>query len=124
MFTIRDKHQAALSRSMADRFASEAICHLMTHFPAPSTRLGGKQAVQEFVERGTARARTLGVDTDAAVIVLLELWIQFGEEFERSPLREFSQNILAHGMLPGFAKVEMIRDRHQELTGGCVMIPY
>ncbi len=124
MLTIRAQQIAALGLALMERFVAEASEYLLTHYPDPCARLGGLPAVHEFVRRGIERARESDIDTEGAVMVILELWIQFGEDFERSPLRAFARNILQHPELPGAAKVELIRDRHAELTGGCVMIPH
>ena len=53
---------------------------------------------------------------------LAELMIQFGEDFERSPIREWTGNILVHPELPGYSKAEAIRERHTETTQGRVII--
>ena len=124
MLIIRDSQAASLGEAAADRYANDAVNHLLLHFPQPSAALGGAAAVRAFVLRGIQRAAQFGVDTRGAVTVLLELWIQFGENFERSPLRVWTGNILAHPTLPGAAKAEAIRDRHAELTGGCVVVSY
>jgi hypothetical protein len=76
------------------------------------------------VERGVDKASTLNVNTAAAITALLELWLQFGSNFERSPARTWTMNILSHPELPGVTKVDVIRDRHLQLTGGCVMVVY
>jgi hypothetical protein len=124
MITIRDTQVAAFRQSAIDAYALDAAKHLLTNFPGPSAALGGETGVRAFVQRGIERGRQSGVETEGAVTVLLELWIQFGENFERSPLREFTKNILAHPTLPGDAKADLIRGRHEELTGGCVVVPY
>ena len=124
MLTIRKAQFAVFHQFAIDAFAADAVKHLLTHFPGPSAALGSEAEVRSFVQRGIERGREFGVETGGAVTVLLELWIQFGENFERSPLREFAKNILAHPLLPGDAKADMIRDRHHELTGGCVMVAW
>ena len=124
MLIIRDAQIAALGRSAADRFTVSVCEYLTVHFPGPAARLAGLPGMQAFVRRGIQKASGFGVATEGAVTVLLELWIQFGEDFERSPLRAFARNILANPDLPGTAKAELIRDRHQEISGGCVMVPY
>ena len=124
MLTIRDSQFTAFRQAAADAFAEKALKHLLLHYPEPSAALGGAGEVRAFVLRGIQRAAQSGVDTDGAVTALLELWIQFGEHFERSPLRAWAANILSHPTLPGTVKAEVIRDRHIELTGGCVLVSY
>ncbi len=124
MLTIRSTQIQELDRDAAERFVAVAEEHLLRHYPGPSERLGGPEAVQAFVRRGIERARQNRVETRGAVVVLLELWIQFGEQFERSPIRQWTANFLSHPELPGEIKAEVIRDRHRELTGGCVLMVF
>ena len=77
-----------------------------------------------FVERTIAKAHGFGIDSMGAVSTLAELMIQFGEDFERSPIREWTGNILMHPELPGYSKAEAIRERHTEATQGRVIIRY
>ena len=43
---------------------------------------------------------------------------QFGARFELCPERAWALDLLAHKTLPGDAKVQMIAERFQELSGG------
>ena len=124
MLTIRGDQLRALQRSGLEEFVSTAQIHLLTHLPGPSSSLGAPSEVRNFVLRGVERARSFQVETKGAVLALLELWVQFGENFERSPLRLWTLKFLAHPLVPGDAKVDTIRDRHAELTGGSILIPF
>src|SRR5262245_60840238 len=124
MLLVRERQLAAFQDAMRDAYVEGALNYLLLHYPEPSAALGGASEVRAFVCRGMQRASRFGVDTDGAITVLLELWIQFGENFERSPLRAWTANILSHPELPGTAKAGVISDRHTELTGGCVMVSF
>ncbi len=125
MLQIRRTQIHILQENLLDRFIDDTVNHLLTHFPDPcASAFTGRDAVRAFVSRGMDKASSWNVNSAEAVMALLELWLQFGENFERSPLRLWTMNILAHPELPGVAKVDVIRDRHLQLTGGCVMVKY
>ena len=125
MLQIRQTQLEAFRTTLRERFIERTVSHLLEHFPDPcASAFAGRNDVVAFVTRGTDKAARLNVITPAAVTALLELWLQFGEDFERSPIRVWTLNMLSHPELPGTAKVDVIRDRHQELTGGCVMVVY
>jgi hypothetical protein len=122
---IRTAQVHAFREVFAARFIDDAVTHLLYHFPDPcASALGGPNEVRAFVTRAVNKASSLNVNTATAVTALLELWLQFGEDFQRSPIRTWTMNMLAHPDLPGAVKVDVIRDRHMELTGGCVMVVY
>jgi hypothetical protein len=124
MLTIRDKQLEAFDQAATERFVATAHDHLLAHYPGPSAAIGGSPHVLALVRRGILKARSYRIESRGAVLALLELWIQFGENFERSPLRRWTSNFLAHPLLPGETKVALIRDRHAELTGGAILVAY
>jgi len=120
---IRETQLHAFRNVLLERFIENTVNHLLEHFPDPcASAVGGRAGVRAFVTRGIDKASGLNVTTTTAVTALLELWLQFGENFERSPIQVWTTNILSHPELPGTTKVDVIRDRHLELTGGCVMV--
>ena len=125
MLQIRSPQIEAFQKALLEQYVENTVSHLLEHFPDPcASALGGPNEVRAFVTRGMDKASGLNVNTPTAVTALLELWLQFGENFERSPIRTWTMNMLSHPDLPGAAKVDAIRDRHLELTGGCVMVVY
>jgi hypothetical protein len=125
MLTIRAQQLDAFQKLRRERFIENAVNHLLEHYPDPcKSSLGERNEVQTFVTRGIDKASLLNVNTPGAVTALLELWLQFGEKFERSPIRTWTMNMLSNPDIPCEAKVDVIRDRHLELTGGCVMVVY
>ena len=114
----------AFRKDSARAFAERLTAHLLTHYPSSSAALGGRNEVSAFVDRIIGKANGFGINSKGAVSTIAELAIQFGEDFERSPIREWTHNILAHPELPGSSKAEAIRDRHTEATQGRVIIRY
>lgn len=125
MLQIRTAQFDAFREDLLGRFIEETVDHLLKHFPdSCASAIGERHQVRTFVARGVDKASNLNVNTAAAITALLELWLQFGGNFERSPSRTWTMNILSHPDLPGVTKVDVIRDRHLKLTGGCVMVVY
>lgn len=124
MLVIREAQLSDMRREAVDRFAAELQQHLQENYSQACKAVGGEEALGAFVRRGMERARQNGIEHRGALTVLLELLIQFGENFERSPVREFARNLLTHPVLPGDAKVNAIRDRHDERTLGRIVVPF
>jgi len=123
MFVIRNTYLDGIREARLARLETELVTHLLTNLPGPSAVLGDEPEVRSFVRRGMAQAAGHGIDTPGGIAVFLELLVQYGERFERSPDRVWASNILAHPVLPGYVKVGAIRDRFAERTGGRVLIP-
>lgn len=124
MLTIRSEQMAVFQQGLTRGFAERLADHLLTNYPTSSAALGGRTEVLSFVWRTISKAHTFGIQSMGAVAAIAELMIQFGEDFERSPIREWTLNILAHPTLPATAKAEGIQERHAEQTRGRVLIPY
>jgi hypothetical protein len=89
--------------------------------PSSAAAQGRRNEVSAFVDRIINKASAFGVNSTGAVSTLAELAIPFSEHFGRSPVREWTLNILAHTALPGSSKTEAIQDRHANATHGRVM---
>src|SRR5438093_4574471 len=118
MLVIRNAQIAAFRQGAIDRFTADLVKHLLEHFPRPSAAVGGESEVGVFVRRAIERAATYGIETTGSMTVFAELLLQYGENFERSPLRPWIMKMLSNPALPGDAKIEAIRDRMDEQTGG------
>ena len=118
MLIIRDAQLEVFRRRDLDRMVADLAEHLRASFPEQVAALGDDGELRAFCGRTLANAAAHGLDTKGALVVLGELWLQFGEDLRRSPLREWTLNILAAPRLPGELKAETIRDRYRALTGG------
>ena len=124
MLVIRPQQSHTFRHSRAEQFARELAARLRSKYPSQTASLGDESALDGFVSRTLDRLTRFGVDTRGGVTVLAELMLQFGEEFERSGLREWTMTILQHPTLPGALKAQVIHERYQELTGGRGVIKY
>lgn len=123
MLTIRAAQMAAFRESRVGDFVDGMTHYLATEYPRHWDRLG-EVGMRSFVERSVATAAGMGIRLEGAVGALIELWLVYGERFERSPEREWVRNILAHPRLPDHVKVEAIQDRLDARTGGRVLVEH
>lgn len=124
MLVIREDQLAAFRLAAKERFVDDTAAHLRQHYPAPCAALGPEAQVRAFVRRGMTSAAKHGIEGWGGQTLYLELLVQFGEHLERSPLRQWSKNILENPDLPGDAKAEVLRDRHLAATQGRVLISF
>jgi hypothetical protein len=117
MLTIRNEQLAALGRQKRTEFVERLARHLSEEYPSwyeERTPSGARDFVQRVVEL----AGTKNIRGRWAVSTLLELMVEFGEGFERSPDRGWAVEILTHPLLPDQLKVGMLSERLRERTGG------
>jgi hypothetical protein len=124
MLVIRQAQLAAFRADAGARWRASIVAHLRLHYPDPCAAIGDDAKLDAFVDRCVTKAGRQGIETPGSLTVYLELLVQFGESFERSPVRQFSRNILEHPQLPGDIKVAALRDRHWEETAGRVLVSF
>lgn len=122
MLTIRNAQLGDLRQFAVNRFVDHVTMHLAVEFPRHYSSLG-EDGAREFVQRVIRIGAGCEVTTMGAVAVLVELLLQFGERFERSPDSVWANNVLATSTLPDYLRVEAIRQRLSLGTGGRVLVP-
>jgi hypothetical protein len=100
------------------------MAHLKSRFSAQAAALGDERELTAFVRRTIRKAAGYGIDNKGSVTTLAELMIQFGDDFERSPLQAWTMNILSQRTVPGQVRTEALRERYEELTGGRPVLVY
>jgi hypothetical protein len=83
----------------------------------------GEAGTRELTDRTLRAAANHGIENSGGILVLLDLQLQYGERFERSPDAEWARNMLAHPSLPGHIKMAAIQDRFDARTGGRKLVP-
>ena len=86
--------------------------------------LMGRSGTNDLVRRAIEKAHANHVETQGGVAVLIELMIQFGQDFENSPDKEWADEILAHATLPASLKLTLMYQRMTELSRGRVIVPF
>jgi hypothetical protein len=118
MLIIRNAQIETFRQAARETFTAALIVHLKTSLPGPAASLDGDADWNAFARRAIAAGARYGIHSGSGLTILAELMLQFGENFERSPLRQWTADILAQPRLPGQIKAEALRERYQDLTGG------
>lgn len=124
MLIVRDAQLAVLRRREIERFKRDLVRRLLADLPGPCAAAGGEAPVRALVDRVLDRAGGLGIEREEGVAAFASLLLQYGESFERSPVRPWTLRMLANHELPGDLKVAAIRDRHDEETGGRILVSF
>ena len=117
MLRIRREQIATLGAPNRAEFIERVLPYLSDGYPAWFAALGPEGA-QLFVERSLDAGITYRIEGRHAVITFIELRIEFGESFERSPDQAWAQKIVSHATLPDALKVNILSERLRALTAG------
>ncbi|HZS52791.1 MAG TPA: hypothetical protein VFA65_00200 [Bryobacteraceae bacterium] len=117
MLTIRDAQMRFVAQKRQGLFEEQTLHHLEAEYPEHFTDLG-PDGVRALIERAKSAAAMHRIDSPDALAMLIELMLEFGESFERTPERARLRKLLEHPTLPGDVKVYAIRDRIEQHTGG------
>ena len=122
MQIIRESQLATLRQGLIDSYLDELAAHLHFNFAEPAAQVGDRAALRKFAQQARATSARYGIETRGGVAIMAELMLQFGENLQWSPLREWTFNILETPRLPGQLKIETIRDKYFALTGGRIVL--
>jgi len=122
MLVIRQAQMRRFSEAALESLERRLKEHIRLEWPARFEQLGDAGS-GALASRVTRRAEKCGIENSGGILVLLELWLQYGEGFERSPDAEWARNMLRHPSLPGHVKMAAIQDRFDARTGGRKLVP-
>jgi hypothetical protein len=117
VLTIRDGQLDAFRNLATHDFDCKMVAYLREEHPALALPLG-QEGLFDLVRRARLAAAGYGVLNTGAVGVWIELWLMFGDELKRSPDRAWAERILRHPVLPDYVRVERVRERLLQRTGG------
>ncbi len=117
MLQIRPTQMNAFTSVRREEFVRRLLSHLAANYSTWYENQEDRQP-REFVERVIDSGETFGVRSESAVSTLVNLMIEFGEEFERSPDQTWAVKMLAHPSLPGHIKLSLLSERLRERSGG------
>jgi hypothetical protein len=117
MLTVRNDQLKILSSLRRVQFVDRLLPHLAADYPSWYEERQDRGA-REFVERVIEIGDKQDIRGQWAVSTLVDLMIEFGEAFERSPDRDWAVKILTHRALPDRMKISMLSERLRERTGG------
>ena len=117
MLTIRNDQLASLSAAKRAGFIDQLLPHLEADYPSWYAERQKRGAVA-FIEKVLASGERHNVRGQVAVSTLVDLMVEFGENFASSPDREWATQLLAHPTLPDQIKLSMLAERLRARTGG------
>jgi hypothetical protein len=123
MLIIRQEQLQIFERVALESWVLELLGYVEKNYPRQFEALG-RDGFHAFILRAIASGRSNYVDTRGGVAVLLELMIQFGENFEHSPDRIWAREMLAHPTLPAQVKLTLMYRRMTEQSKGRVIVPF
>jgi hypothetical protein len=121
VLNIRKEQLDVLAVDQRKRFLARMVTWIATEH-ANRHDEWGEQGTVRFVQSGIEKAASYGILTEGAIAVMLELMIEVGLDFERAPDRKWIHNMLAHRAMPGFMKMDVIRERIQSCTQGRTIV--
>lgn len=121
MLIIRAAQLEVFRAQADDAFVERMRAYLATTYPKHHAALG-EDGTRERVRAGLALADAHGIERGRAVVVLVELLVEFGAKLERSPERVWAERMLARRDLPGAVRVAAVRDYLAKSTGGRLLV--
>ncbi|MFO0615559.1 MAG: hypothetical protein U0414_23400 [Polyangiaceae bacterium] len=121
MLTIRAAQFAAFRAVADDELVERLRVYLPTIYPRHCAALG-EEGTRERIRTGLALADAHGIERGRAVVVLVELLVEFGARLERSPDRAWAERMLARRDVPGAVRVAAVRDHLAKSTGGRLLV--
>ena len=117
MLVIRTGQLSVFEKNAFEHYEQDMVRHVEIAFPGRYAGLGPARAA-ELVHTAIRTGLENGIRARAAITVLLDLMLQYGEQFELAPDPEWALKILRHPTLPAHLKVDTIRDRFDNLLQG------
>ena len=123
MLVIRRDQLTVFADRARQRFENELVQTIAAELE-PKFALLGEAEVRRLIGVAIEHGAALGIVSQGAVAILVELMMQFGENFELSPERQWAQNMLAHPTLPDHVRMDAIRGRLTAQMQGRVLMPW
>lgn len=117
MLTVRQSQLTTFSEARRSVFLARLLRVFENDYPVEFARLGREKA-EEFAKRTLTASERFGLERENAILVYLGLRVEFGENFEKSPDRDWAIELLSHPKVPDVLKVSIVRDRFRERTQG------
>jgi hypothetical protein len=117
MLTIRNAQMAVFENESRETFIARMVAKIKSEFP-DSYRDIGEAGAAGFVRESMIKAAAKQVYSQDAVAILIELLLDFGNDFVRAPERKWAKRMLEHTSLPDHIRLIEIRDRMAKFTQG------
>lgn len=83
----------------------------------------GEEGTQKLILKGIADGERYQLGADDSVGILIELMVEFGDNFQRTPDRPWIASMLSQLDVPGEVRIMAVCKRIQTATGGRRMVP-
>lgn len=123
MLRIRQEQVHIFGASDRRAFSERLVPYLAEVHPA-WFEARSPESAQQFVLRAIEQGAQHGIRSRHAVLTFVELLIEFGEGFKKSPDRAWAQGILSHPTLPDGLKLDILSERLRALTGGRTIVEF
>ena len=117
MLIIRPSQVQAFETHQAKDFEDALLARIAARYPSEFAHLTSPGA-HALMKRSIAAAIRYGLERQGHIAVFVELTVEFGEAFERSPYQSRILELLRHPTLPGEAKLQGVYAILKESTGG------
>ena len=118
MLTVRASQMEVFEDIRRRDFEEALLRRVVLKYPAEYAHLS-ESGLRDLVGRSIARAVRYGLVKEVHIARFVELTVEFGENFERSPENSVAaDNILEHPILPGSAKLQGVHDLLTGSSGG------
>lgn len=117
MLTIRPGQMAVFGETRIHDFSDALLGRIADKYPAEYAYLS-EAGMREFVASLIVRARRFGLEREGHIAIFVELSVEYGEMFQRSPQAQRVLRLLDHPTLPGAAKLQGIHTILTEAAGG------
>jgi hypothetical protein len=117
MLTIRPGQLEEFGEIRKRGFSDALLGSIAEKYPAEYAHLS-EAGTRELMERLIASALRLGLEREGHIALFVELSIEYGERFQRSPQAKRVQRLLDHPTLPGAAKLQGVQSILTEAAGG------
>lgn len=122
MLVIRRDQFTVFADRARQRFEDELVQTLAGELE-PKFIMLGETEVRRLIGVAIERGAALGIVSQGAVAILVELMMQFGEHFELSPERRWAEKMLSHPTLPDYIRVNEAQKRMTAQMEGRVLMP-
>lgn len=113
---------AALAAGLRAGFEARMESRILAEYPEHHGLLG-EEGTKKLISKGIADGERYQLGGDDAVGILIELMVEFGDNFQRIPDRPWIARMLAQLDVPGEVRIMAVCKRIQTATGGRRMAP-
>lgn len=113
---------AALAAGLRAGFEARMKSRILAEY-SDHHGLLGEEGTRKLILKGIADGERYQLGGDDAVGILIELMVEFGDNFQRTPDRPWIAGMLGQLDVPGEVRIMAVCKRIQTATGGRRMAP-